>query len=211
MSIESEKQIKAILLGNSGVGKTNLINTCTGFNFEEDYESTSCCSYRQKILEINDKKYIINLWDTAGQELYRAVTKIFIKGSHLVIFVYDITNKESFESLNEWIGICNNLIDNQYIAGIAGNKKDLYMQEQVNEEEARKYAEEKKMPFSLVSAKDDPKSFELFLKDLILGDKVKDLDKEEEKKEKDKSISLKSEKLSEQKKRKKKYCFGLFG
>ena len=209
MSIENEKQIKAILLGNSGVGKTNLINTCSGFDFDEDYETTSCCSYRQKILEINDTKYIINLWDTAGQELYRAVTKIFIKGSHLVIFVYDITSKESFESLNEWIRICNNLIDNQYIAGIAGNKKDLYMQEQVNEEEARKYAEEKKMLFSLVSAKDDPKSFELFLKDLIIGDKAKDLDKEEE--EKDKSISLKSEKLSEQKKRKKKYCFGLFG
>ena len=206
---ENEKEIKAILLGNSGVGKTNLINTCAGFDFDEDHETTSCCSYRQKILEINDKKYIINLWDTAGQELYRAITKIFIKGSHIVIFVYDITNKKSFESLNEWISIFNNLIDNKYIAGIVGNKKDLYLEEQVKEEEARKYAEEKKMAFSLVSAKDDPKSFELFLKDLILGDKVK-LDKEEEK-EKDKNISLKSENLSQQKKRKKKYCFGLFG
>ena len=205
MSDEDEIEIKAILLGNSGVGKTNLINTCVGLKFDQNFESTSSGSYMQKDIVIKDKKFSINLWDAAGQELFKSVTKIFIKGSEIVIFVYDITNLQSFKDLDEWIHICNQLIDTKYVGGIIGNKRDLYLEEQVLEEEARKFAEEKKMPFALVSAKDEPKGLEFFLKELIeeyYGLEDKSIKNESMK------LDLKKEKVAE---KKKKYCFGLFG
>lgn len=162
-----DKEIKAILLGNSGVGKTNLINTCVGKPFDEEKGVSTTGSYSQKEVIINDKKYCVNLWDTAGQELYNSITKMFLKKSKIVIFVYDITDKASFINLEKWINMCKDVIDNPYISGIVGNKMDLFVQEQVNEEEARKYAESKGMNFQLVSAKENPKPFELFLKKLV--------------------------------------------
>ena len=171
MSAEEEKlekiQIKAILLGNSGVGKTNLINTCVGMEFDHGTIPTTSGAFVQKNIKIDDKEYIINLWDTAGQETYKSLTKIFLKKSQIVIFVYDITDLKSFKDLESWIKISEEMIDNDFVSAIVGNKIDLYMIEQVNEETARKYAESKGMLFQLVSAKDNPKSFSNFLKELV--------------------------------------------
>ena len=171
MSAEEEKpekiQIKAILLGNSGVGKTNLINTCVGMEFDHGTIPTTSGAFVQKNIKIDDKEYIINLWDTAGQETYKSLTKIFLKKSQIVIFVYDITDLKSFKDLESWIKISEEMIDNDFVSAIVGNKVDLYMIEQVNEETARKYAESKGMLFQLVSAKDNPKSFSNFLKELV--------------------------------------------
>ena len=171
MSAEEEKpekiQIKAILLGNSGVGKTNLINTCVGMEFDHGTVPTTSGAFVQKNIKIDDKEYIINLWDTAGQETYKSLTKIFLKKSQIVIFVYDITDLKSFKDLESWIKISEEMIDNDFVSAIVGNKVDLYMIEQVNEETARKYAESKGMLFQLVSAKDNPKSFSNFLKELV--------------------------------------------
>ena len=200
---ENAIDLKAILLGSSGVGKTNLINTCVGLKFDEKFESTSSGSYMQKNMMIKNKKYEINLWDTAGQEVYKSVTKIFVKGSQIVIFVYDITSLQSFKDLDEWIQMSKELLEGNYICGILGNKRDLFLDEQVPEEEARKYAEEKKMHFALVSAKDEPKGLEFFLKELI----------EEyfgEQEEVNKTDKLKLN-LKENKDKKKKFFFGKFG
>ena len=162
-----ERIIKAVLLGNSGVGKTNLINTCIGQQFNAESAVTTSGSFSQKDIIIKDKIYHVQLWDTAGQELYDSITKILLKKSEIVIFVYDITDKESFISLEKWIGICKDTIDNTYTSGIVGNKLDLFIKEQVNEQQAREYAESKGMQFQLVSAKDNPQGFQLFLKELV--------------------------------------------
>ena len=166
---ENQNEIKAILLGNAGVGKTNLINRAIGLKFDENYNSTSSGVFRTKKIEIGNKSYTVNLWDTAGQEIYKSITKIFVKRSKIVIFVYDITDKKSFDDLEGWIKMCKDLLDNDYICGIAGNKMDLYSIEQVTENEARKFAENQKMKFQLVSAKENPESFDTFLKELIDG------------------------------------------
>ena len=171
---ENEKKVeaiemKAILLGNSGVGKTNLINTCVGLQFDEGTNPSSTGSFVQKLIKTDNKNYLLNLWDTAGQEVYKSITKIFLKKSELVIFVYDITDKKSFDNLEYWITMSKEMIDNDFISAIVGNKMDLYMIEQVKEEEARKYAESKGMQFQLVSAKDNPKGFTIFLKELLEG------------------------------------------
>lgn len=160
-------EIKAILVGSSGVGKTNLINVCVGQGFNSHTKPTNCCSLLQKNLIINNINYTINLWDTMGQEAYKGISKLFFRESQIVIFVYDITSKESFENLEEWIQMAKDIIDEKFVSGIVGNKNDLYLQAKVNEEEARKYAEEKNMKFRLVSAKEDPKSFDDFLYELV--------------------------------------------
>ena len=165
-------EIKAVLVGNSGVGKTNLINVCTGKTFNPKSKPTNCCSLLQKPLEINNLKYSINLWDTMGQEAYKGISKLFFRDAQIVIFVYDITSTESFESLEEWIQMANDIISEGYISGIVGNKNDLYLQAKVKEEEAKKYADSKGMKFRLVSAKEDPQSFEDLLIELVKMYKV---------------------------------------
>ena len=159
--MDGSKGIKIILLGDSGVGKTNLINVCVGQSFNADSKPTNCCSLLTKPLEIKNNKYKINLWDTMGQEAYKGISKLFFREAQIVIFVYDITHIE------DWIQMANETINEDYICGIVGNKNDLYLQAEVNEEEAKKYAESKKMKFKLVSAKEDPQSFDDFLVELV--------------------------------------------
>ena len=163
---KSNQEVKAILLGNVGVGKTNLINVSVGLPFNKNEKSTISNTFVTKVLKIDKKDYSIDLWDTAGQEKYYNITKIFFKGSQIVIFVYDITSKESFEGLKKWIEMAEQIVDGKYVCGIVGNKNDLYLRAQVDEKTAREFAESKNFKFKLVSALNDPKSFQEFLEDL---------------------------------------------
>ena len=163
---EEELEYKAILLGNSGVGKTNLINTSNGEEFNSSQSSTVASSYVKKTLKINGQKFVVNLWDTCGQEKYSSLSKIFLRGSKIVILVYDITDKGSFEKLDHWIQMAKDTEIN-CIYGIVGNKCDLFLEEQVSEEEARNYAESKGYKFRLVSAKSDPNGLNEFLEVLV--------------------------------------------
>ena len=158
--------IKLILVGDSGTGKTNLISVASGLEFNSGVLTTTSCSYIQKIIKRNKKEYKINLWDTIGQERYRSLTKIFLKDSKIVIFVYDITNRVSFDSLQFWKKIIDDVLGSTPIIGVVGNKKDLYFDEKVKEEEAEKYANSIGAKFLVTSAKDDPKSFSNFVEQL---------------------------------------------
>ena len=196
-SKEEPEEIKVILIGDSGVGKTNLINTSVGLEFDDGKKPTISGSFIEKIVDINGKKYSINLWDTAGQEAYRGVTKLFFKGSDIVILVYDITNIDSFKSLEEWFKISKEIIDNKFIYGIVGNKNDLYLQCQVKEEEARNFAKTMGSKIKIVSAKENPQSFVDFIIELVKEFKQIDID------EKKKFVKLKEE---ENKQEEKKNC-----
>ena len=160
-------EVKAILLGDVSVGKTSLINVSVGMSFNLSEKTTISSTFVHKNIEIDSQEYNINLWDTAGNERFRSLTNIFYKGSQIVIFVYDITHKKSFIGLKKWVEDVENIIDNKYICGIVGNKQDLYSQEEVNEEEVKEYADSKGMKFKLVSAKEDPQSFNDFLEELV--------------------------------------------
>ena len=127
-----------------------------GLKFKEHLESTTTNSFSSKTVTINNKEYVLNLWDTIGQEKFRSLTKIFIKDSKIVILVYDITRKESFKELDFWHKMIQDILGDEPILGICGNK----------EEEVKKYAEGKNIPFKLTSAK-NPLSFNKFLEDLV--------------------------------------------
>ena len=167
MSNLEEEEIKVILVGESGTGKTSLINTAIGLKFEEGVElSTSTSTFVSKMIKIGGKTYALNLWDTIGQEKFRSLTKIFIKDSKIVIFVYDITRLDSFKELDYWFKTIQEVLGDSAVLGIVGNKQDLFTREEVKEEVAEKYAEDKKVSFKLTSAK-NPLSFNSFLELLL--------------------------------------------
>ena len=186
---EDIDEVKVILIGDSGVGKTNLINTSLGKSFQTYEDSTVSPSYSDLKLDIGGKKYILNLWDTAGQEKYLKVTKLFFKGSGIIILVYDITNPQSFENLKKWYQICEDIIETEHIYGLVGNKNDLFLDSKVLEEDAKKYAKSINSKFSLVSAKSDT-LFLGFLEELLATYKKIDI------KSRRKSVKLKQENLN---------------
>lgn len=147
-------EIKTILVGMSGTGKTNIINAITGQKFEENKFTTSTSSFVDKYMTVKNKKYRLEIWDTAGQEKFRSLTKIFIKDSKIVIFVYDITTRASFEEIDFWVSTVKDILkEDKIVYGLAGNKKDLFQNEAVEEEEGEKKAQEIGALFKLTSAK----------------------------------------------------------
>ena len=160
-------KIKIVLVGEVATGKTSLINAYLGESFKKDLASTITPSVSQRKIKIRNNEYLVNIWDTVGQEQYRSLTKIFIKGSHVVIFVYDITNKETFNSLDFWVKSVEQFLGKEPIFGIVGNKTDLFEKQVVEREKGEKFAKENGALFLETSAKDDAKGFRKFVHELI--------------------------------------------
>ena len=162
-------KIKVILIGESGVGKTNLINVSIGQDFNEQEQTTFSSSFVEKEFEIDKKLYVLNIWDTIGQEKFRNLTKLFFKDSKIVILVYDKSQIETFTALNYWSNQVKECLGDDIILAIIGNKEDLdESPNDVNMEEARDYSENLNAKFRLVSAKENPKGFISFLKELLI-------------------------------------------
>ena len=155
--------IKITLIGDSGVGKTCIIGRFTTNLFDVDSFSTEGVSYSKKEYNYKDKILQLDLWDTAGQEKYRSLGKHFYKDSFIVILVYNVILRESFENLkNIWLDDITNFGEEYKVLAIVGNKCDLYEQEQVSEEEARQFAKEHDAIYATVSAKNGLNINELF-------------------------------------------------
>jgi small GTP-binding protein len=159
--------IKVILVGDSGTGKTQLITVAAGFEFNSASLTTTSCSYVQIKLQKNKKEYKINLWDTIGQEKYRSLTKIFLKDSKIVIFVYDITNRATFESLKYWKKIIDDVLGSTPLFGVVGNKNDLYLEEKVKEDEGEAFAKSINAKFLYTSAKNESNAFIKFIEQIL--------------------------------------------
>ena len=156
---KNEKQIKVILLGDSGVGKSCIINRYINDVYNPDLESTLNSNASTKLLKKNRVPYLLTLWDTTGQEKYHSITNLFIKGSNIVVLVYSIDSLTSFKGLDYWYKSVNEKLEgNKYVLAVVGSKYDLIKneEEEVSEEEVKKFAEEKNALFKLVSSKEDP-------------------------------------------------------
>ena len=173
---EEERDIKIILLGETGVGKTSIINRYINNEFNNEAPSTLGASFATKEVKMDKIKYLVNVWDTSGQEKYHSVTNLFINGSNIVILVYSIDSQISFDGLDYWYNtIKEKLEGDKYILAVIGSKGDLYEKEIIPEEKAKKFAEEKNAIFRIVSAKEDPgginKLFNHLLDELIKNKK----------------------------------------
>ena len=168
-----DSKIKVILIGESGVGKTCLIRAYEGKKFTNVLASSGP-GFIKKEIKKDDKTYQIHLWDTAGQEKYRCVNKIFIKDSHIAILVYDITKRKTFQELDYWVNYTQEILGKDVVFGLAGNKIDLFDKNDIEEEgkivtkqEGMEYAEEIGASFKETSAKGDAKGFIEFVDELI--------------------------------------------
>ena len=153
---EGAQCCKVVLLGESGVGKTCIITRFINNTFDDNGMSTTGASYVGKSMSFDEyggKSIKFDIWDTAGQEKYRALTKIFYKDASIAILVYDITRRESFDELkNYWFNQIKDYAPKNTIVAIAANKSDLFEKEQVPEAEARGFAKEIGAIFRLTSA-----------------------------------------------------------
>ena len=167
MNDEDSLEIKTILVGMSGTGKTNIINAMTNQPFDSDKISTLTSSFVDKYIEIKKKKYHVELWDTAGQEKYRSLTKIFVKDSRIVIFVYDITTRASFEEIDYWVTTVKEILREGRVYGLIGNKKDLFSKAEVDEKNGRNKANEIGAIFKLTSAKTERAAINDYMNELL--------------------------------------------
>ena len=167
MENSESQRIKVIFLGEVCTGKKSLINALLGYPFDE-CEPPACGPIHFSIqMELEGNSYILKLWDINFRGIFRQSNKYLIKDSEIVILVYDITNRRSFEELDYWFNTVKEVLGDTPVIGIIGNKIDLCDYEEVSEEKARKYAEEKKVFFKILSAKNNL-LISLFLKDLLI-------------------------------------------
>ena len=160
---ELQNNIKVILLGEAGVGKTSIILRYIQNKFNPSQTSTFGATYLIKDIERGNNKYKLYVWDTTGQEKYHSVTKLFVQNANIVILVYSINDINSFKALDYWRKTIKEMLGDNFILAIAGNKYDLInsMSEEevekalVPEEKVVEYAKENDSLFKLVSAKED--------------------------------------------------------
>ena len=141
---ENLLKCKITLIGESSVGKTSFIKQYISETFLQEEKSTIGGEREYKIIEVNGEKIRLCFWDTAGQEKFRSLSRIFINKSNIVIFVYDITNKNSFEQIKSyWYPTTIEVLGKENVVyGIAANKSDLYQNEEVKFDEAQLFAKE---------------------------------------------------------------------
>ena len=153
MDENSDITLKLLIVGGSGVGKTNFLNMFLNNTFNQNYFSSTGIDLQNKIMNIKNKKVRIQIWDTAGQEKYKSITKnLFLKVMGALV-LYDITNEESFTKLKEWVELIKEECGRHIKILIIGNKSDLESQRAIDKEDAMKYANEEKVQYIECSSK----------------------------------------------------------
>lgn len=145
--------LKFIIIGNSSVGKSNLLSMFTDKRFHSDHTMTIGVEFGTKIISSKNKKCKIQIWDTAGQEAFRSITRTYYRGTIGCLIVYDITNRSSFDSISFWIEDLKKNCDPSICIALVGNKMDLEHKRVVSTEEGKDLAERHNMIFFETSAK----------------------------------------------------------
>ena len=146
---------KVLLLGDSTVGKTCFLLRYCDKTFQEAHLSTIGLDYRLKTMTLQNGKNIkLQIWDTAGQDRFRAITKNYYKGANWIILIYDITNLQSYENVKNWIAQIREQANPNVVIYLAGNKIDVVEElRMVKTEDGQKIADEFNLPFYETSAK----------------------------------------------------------
>ena len=147
--------LKYIIIGDSSVGKSCLMQSFLEQSIRSKHEPTVGVEFGAKVIEVNGEKVKLQIWDTAGSENYRSITRSYYRAAAAAILVYDITRRQSFEHLGEWLDEAR-INGNPNISTIVvGNKIDLHTQREVSTEEGKKWASENGLLFIETSAKNN--------------------------------------------------------
>ena len=178
-SVDDQKiklSLKILLIGDSQVGKTSLLLKYTEHIFPEEHIATIGVEYKDKFIIRDNFNIRLQIWDTAGQERFHSITKNIYRNANGVLFVYDITNQESFNNIKNWIKDLQN-VGNDIKSAIIGNKLDLESNRVITREEIEEISNEHNMPFLETSARENINVNEGF--DLIVNELFKDKTQEQ--------------------------------
>ena len=159
---KAEYTFKYIIVGNAAVGKSNISYRFTKGKFLEKYHPTIGLDFTYKILKIRDKMCKIQIWDTAGQECFKSISRGYYKSSVCALVVYDITDKESFKNVETWVEECKNNSPKTVTMVLVGNKSDLNNNRVITTEEGAEFASRFDMQFYETSAFDGTNIDKLF-------------------------------------------------
>ncbi|CAN0913977.1 Ras-related protein Rab11D [Linum grandiflorum] len=144
--------LKLVLIGDSGVGKSNLLSRFTKNEFNLESKSTIGVEFATKSMNLDGKVIKAQIWDTAGQERYRAITSAYYRGAVGALLVYDVTRRSTFENVARWLKELREHTDPNIVVMLIGNKSDLRHLVAVQTEDAKAYAERESMYFMETSA-----------------------------------------------------------
>ena len=151
---QKEFLYKILLLGDTSVGKTCFLMRYTDNTFQEIHMSTIGLDYKLKNVQLDDgKMYKIQIWDTAGQDRFRSITKNYYKGAHGIVLIYDITDKKTFENVRNWVRQIKEEVSDKVCIILVANKIDAEEKRVVSTEEGEKMAAEFNIMFFECSAK----------------------------------------------------------
>ena len=158
---------KLIFLGDQSVGKSCILNRFMNDTFTEEYQATIGLDFQSKNVRIDNQDIHLLLYDTAGQEKFRALIPMYTRDANIILLVYDVTSKDSFLHLSDWLRDLTNVKKEEVIFAVVGNKTDLDDRREVNSNEGENYAKEHDFIFAEVSAKTGDGFSELFYKNLF--------------------------------------------
>ena len=156
--------LKYIIIGDSAVGKSNILTQYVYEKFSEEFQSTLGVEFASKNAIIDNKIYRIQIWDTAGAESFRSITRAYYKNSVCAFIVYDITKRETFENVQVWLDDIKNQCPQTVLLVLVGNKLDLESERQISYEEGESFAQKNNMFFFETSAKTGINIENLFMK-----------------------------------------------
>ena len=166
---EYEMMVKVILIGDSGVGKTNIMSKFLKNQFMEESKATIGVEFGSKLFNHEGHKIKAQIWDTAGQEKYKAITGAYYKGSKGALVVYDITQKKTFENIEKWVNDLKAAGDPKITIILIGNKNDLDDKRQVSKDRGEEKARSFGCAFletSAYSGDNIDKAFNLMVKEI---------------------------------------------
>ena len=153
---------KALLLGDSDVGKSSLILRYTEETFNSKLVNSIGVDFKMKKKEVDGKIIKLQIWDTAGHERFRSITYSYYRGANAIIIVFDLSDKKSFISITEWLKQIEKHANENVFKFLVGNKSDLVEERKVTYEEAKQYADDHELPYIETSAKEGININELF-------------------------------------------------
>ncbi|KTW28116.1 GTP-binding protein ypt3 [Pneumocystis carinii B80] len=151
---EYDYLFKVVLIGDSGVGKSNLLSRFTRNEFNLESKSTIGVEFATRSIQVDGKTIKAQIWDTAGQERYRAITSAYYRGAVGALLVYDITKQGSYDSVQRWLKELSDHADSNIVIMLVGNKSDLRHLRAVSTEDGKNFAAECKLSFIETSALD---------------------------------------------------------
>ena len=150
---DSDISIKLLLIGNTYVGKTLIVQKFIDNTFSKSTMSTIGVDLQSKIIDINGKKVKYLIWDTAGEDRMKTMTYSYYRGCHVILIVYDVTNQKSFENVTTWVECVDKFAKSNVLRILVGNKTDLEDQRVISKEDGKKLADENGLKFYEISAK----------------------------------------------------------